>query len=248
MQKSLVLAAALVAIGCAKVPASETDAAPMAQAPASASDQANAAPASETTEITASGDLDWTPGAALPEGAFVRVSLLDISLADAAAEPLAEATYPVAGGPPVRYSLTTAAEIEPDARLTVLAQITDGKALYFTSDTNYPVSPTEGERGLTIELVAVDVGAGTDAGVTTEPIAYLCGEDPVGIAIEAGAAYVTAAGDETQKLDKLSGGDAAPQTFTNGPLTVFVDGSDMDGPKLRLARGKAAAAACVPAS
>lgn len=240
MQKSLFLAAALIAAACSREP----EAPPIEQAPIAAAE----ATAPEMREITAAGTVAWPQGAALPGEAFLRVRLTDVSRQDAAAEPLAEATYPVGAGSPVNFSLTTDSEIDPRARLSVSAQISDGAALFYVSDTNNPVSPDEGAQNMSITLVPVDAAPGSGAGgapVTPVPVAYQCAGERFEIAIEAGAAYVTGAEGETAKLDKLAGGDSAPQSFTDGRLTVFFDGSDMDGLKLRVARGKAAAQACV---
>ncbi len=240
MQKSLILAAALIAAGCAREPAGPTAETPQL-APADAS-------APKTARIAATGDVEWTSAEALPDDAFLRVRLLDVSRADAASAPIAEATYPVDSGSPVSFSLRARAEINPRTSLSVSAQISDGAALYFTSDTNNPVSPTEGARDMTITLVPVDPAPGTGSGggpVTPVPAVYLCGDETFEIAIEAGAAYLTGADGATVTLDKLSGGAAAPQSFTNGRLTLFFDGSDMDGLNLRVARGRAAALDCV---
>lgn len=229
MQRHL-LAALILAAGCSREPS----------APAPVTDAATAA-------FTAAGEVTWPADAALPEGAFLRVKLLDVSRADAASVTLSEATYPIADGPPAAFSLTTGAPIDPRTQLSVRAEISDGTALLFTSDTHTPVPPVGGAGDLLISLVAVDPAPGSGAGgapVTPVPVAYRCGEETVAIAIEAGAAYVTPEGGDTVTLKMLSGGDSAPQSFTNGFITVFFDGSDFDGLKLRLARGRAAAVDC----
>ena len=240
MRNSLLLALVVVAAGCSREPVT-----PPAGSP-EVSQAESAAP--KTRRVTAAGDVEWSATDPLPENAILRVRLLDVSRADAAASPLAEATYPVDSGPPVSFSLRARAEINPRTRLSVSAQISDGAALYFTSDTNNPVSPTEGARNMTVTLVPVDPAPGTGAGgepVTPVPAVYLCGDETFEIAIEAGAAYLTGADGTTVTLDKLSGGEAAPQSFTNGRVTLFFDGSDMDSLNLRIARGRAAAVDCV---
>lgn len=239
MQKSLLLAAALTAAGCSKEP----EALPAGPAPTPAAETL----APQSREITASGEVEWPARAGLPGDAFLRVTLSDVSRQDAASTPLAEETYPVAAGPPVAFSLTADGDIDPRAQLSVAAQISDGAALLYTSDTRNTVSATDGAADLSIRLVAVGAAPGTGAGgapVTPAPVAYQCGTERIEIAIEAGAAFVTGADGGTSKLEKLAGGDGAPQTFTNGRMTVFFDGSDMDGLKLRFAHGKAAAMDC----
>jgi uncharacterized lipoprotein YbaY len=248
MQKLFLTALIIAAAGCAKEKpaATETSPPPSAAAPAEITEpDEEAAPALQG--LSASGEVTWPEDAALPADARLRVSLIDASKADASAETLAEATYPVAGGPPVTFTLTTDRTVDPSARLAVRAVVSDGVALLFTSDTYTPVSPVEGDDDLVLTLVAVDPALGTAAGTTPVPIAYDCGGDTVEIAIEAGAAYVTIEGEDAVTLKKLSGGDDAPQSFTDGRLTVFFDGSDMDGLKLRLAPGKAAPLDCTRA-
>lgn len=240
MHRSLFLAAALVAAGCSKEP----EALPGGPARAQAADTAP----SETREIAVSGEVEWPAGVALPDNAFLRVRLSDVSRQDAASAPLAEAVYPVESGSPVSFSLGVESDVDSRAQLSVSAQISDGAALYYVSDTSNPVSPVDGARGLSITLVPVEASPGTGAGgspVTPSPVAYQCGDERVEIALEAGAAYVTGPEGETARLGKLAGGEAAPQTFTDGRMTVFFDGSDMDGLRLRFARGKTAAAECV---
>ena len=92
----------------------------------------------------------------MPANAALRVLLIDASKADASAETLAEATYPVAGGPPVSFSLTTQGAVDPAARLAVRAEISDGADLLYASDTHTPVSPAGGDDDLVLSLVAVD--------------------------------------------------------------------------------------------
>jgi uncharacterized lipoprotein YbaY len=242
MRKLLILAAAALAAGCSR------DEAPAPVLTAPAADTETLAP--EVREISVTGEVEWPAGIDLPENAFLRVTLSDVSRQDASSAPLAEEKYPVDQGSPVAFALTADSEIDPRALLSISAQISDGAALFYTSDTSNPVPAAEGAKDLSITLVPVEAAPGTGAGgapVSPVPVAYQCGDELVEIAVEAGAAYVTGSGGETVKLTKLSGGEAAPQTFTKGRLTVFFDGSDMDGLSLRLSRGKAAAMDCVAA-
>ncbi|MFN3959276.1 MAG: YbaY family lipoprotein [Parvularculaceae bacterium] len=226
MQRTL-LVALILAAGCTREAASPPDAAAAA--------------------FTVAGEVIWTADTALPDGALLRVTLLDVSRADAAAVTLSEATYPIAGRAPATFSLTATAPVDPRARLSVRAEISDGAALLFTSDTDTPVPPGVSAGDLSIPLFAVDPAPASGAGgtpVVPVPVAYRCGGESFGVAIEAGAAYVTPDGGDTVTLQKLSGGDSAPQSFTNGFLTVFFDGSDSEGLKLRLAHGRALAVDC----
>ncbi len=199
--------------------------------------------------VRASGEVTWEPAAPLPENVFLRVKLLDVSKMDVAAETLAEAKLPIGEGPPVAFSLAADGPVDPRARLSVSAQVSDGAALYFISDTNNPVSPETGAAEMSIRLKAVDAMAGTGAGgqtVTPSPIAYRCGGEIFQVAFEAGAAYVTLADGTVHTLDRLNAADdpEAPRTFTDGRLTFVQETEGMAGLRVLFARGRMVPAPC----
>jgi len=211
-------------------------------------DPQSASPAAPA--VTASGEAMWEPAAPLPENAFLRVKLLDVSKMDVAAETLAEAKLPIGEGPPVAFSLAAEGPLDPRARLSVSAQVSDGASLYFISDTSNPVSTETGAAEMKIRLKAVDaMGAGTGAGgqrVTPSPVAYRCGEEIFNVAFEAGAAYVTLADGTVHTLNRLNADDdpEAPRTFTDGRLTFVQETEGMAGPRVLFARGRMVPALC----
>lgn len=158
MQKLFFTALIIAVAGCAKDDPAATETLPpppAAAAPAESTEpDEDAAPALQG--LSASGEVTWPEDAALPADAKLRVTLIDASKADASAETLAEATYPVAGGPPVTFTLTTDKAVDPRAQLAVRAEISDGAALLFTSETQTPVSPVDGDDDLVLSLQAVE--------------------------------------------------------------------------------------------
>lgn len=72
---------------------------------------------------------------------------------------------------------------------------------------------------------------------------YRCANEAVGIAFEAGAAYLTEADGVLIVLKKIDGaGDNAPETFTNGRVTVFRKAGS--GVHVSFARGRMAPVEC----
>lgn len=199
--------------------------------------------------VSASGEVTWPAGATLPEGAFLRVKLIDVSRVDVASQTLDEVKFPITGRPPVVFALTNKAAVDPSASLSVSAQISDGAALHFVSDTNNPVSSVDGASEMRISLVLVNASPGTGVGglpVTPSPDFYECGGERFALAFEAGAAYVTMPDGALEKLDRLEA-DAdpeAPRTFTNGRLTFVQETEGAAGPLVRFARGKMALSPC----
>lgn len=77
----------------------------------------------------------------LPPGHVLNVRIEDVSLADAPARLMAEASEPVVGAPPYRVVLAfSGAEVDPRHIYAARAEIRDASgALVFTTDTHYPV-------------------------------------------------------------------------------------------------------------
>lgn len=207
------------------------------------------APSLAQQVVSASGEITWPTGATLPEGAFLRVKLIDVSRMDVASQTLDEARLPITGGPPVAFTLTSEAAIDPRTSLSVSAQISDGAALHFVSDTNNPVPSVEGASEMRISLVPVDASPGTGVGalpVTPSPDFYECSGERFAVAFETGAAYVTMPDGTLEKLDRLEAvaDPEAPRTFTNGRLTVVQEMEGAAGSLVRFARGKMALSSC----
>ena len=76
---------------------------------------------------------------AVPPEAEVRVSLEDVSLADVAAETIAETRFRAAGGPPYAFAITyDPGQIDPRRRYSLRASIRLGDQLLFTTTEAIP--------------------------------------------------------------------------------------------------------------
>jgi putative lipoprotein len=113
---------------------------------------------SATAKVT--GTVGYMQRIALPPTAIVRVSLLDVSRADAASITLGEQVIEAGGRqPPFAFAIAyDPAKIEERNSYAVQARIEDGGRLLFISDRRYPVI-TRG-AGTNVDLVLRPVGAG----------------------------------------------------------------------------------------
>ena len=87
-----------------------------------------------------SGTVTYRERMMLPPGSSLRVTLEDVSLIDAKAVVLAEATMTDLGAPPYAFTLTVApGKVDASRRYNVRAAITSDNKLMFTSTEAYPV-------------------------------------------------------------------------------------------------------------
>jgi putative lipoprotein len=103
---------------------------------------------------------------ALPPDAEVRVTLEDVSRADAPATVIAEQTIPTRGRQvPIPFELQyDPAKIDPSHRYAVRAQIRAGDELKFTSTTANPVLTQDAPSSVDLTLQPVRAGEGAGAG------------------------------------------------------------------------------------
>lgn len=80
--------------------------------------------------------------------------------------------------------------------------------------------------------------------ISPTPVTYHCDTETVGIAFEAGAAYLTDPNGALIVLNRIDGGAGADrlETFTNGRVTLFREGGEAG--QVRLAKGRMAAVEC----
>ncbi|MCX5690417.1 MAG: YbaY family lipoprotein [Planctomycetota bacterium] len=108
-------------------------------------------PAAKTT--TLQGTVVYRERMALPGKVIVKVTLEDVSLADAPSKLIAQQVLTSPAGPPYSYSLTVDnAKILPTSRYTLRASITADGRLMFSSTEQFPVfngSPTNNIEILT---------------------------------------------------------------------------------------------------
>jgi uncharacterized lipoprotein YbaY len=113
-----------------------------------------------TMDNVVSGTVTYRQRSALPPGAMLTVSIIDVSRQDAPSTVIAEQRVPTAGKQ-VPFSFDLAydrSKIVERNRYAVRAEIRDGQRLLFTTDTSYPVITQGNPRN--VEIVVVPVGAG----------------------------------------------------------------------------------------
>lgn len=194
------------------------------------------------------GRLLFLERPALPPSAVIRLELRDISRADAPARTLARQTFTAKQGPPFAFSLTVpAASIDPHAKLSLFADIRDGRRLMFVADTANAV-PIEGAKGMELRLRFVSSSAGDPARgiVTPSPGTYRCGEEAFKIAFEELRAYVTMPDGTLVTLTRQnpSGKPEQPRTFSNGRLTFVEEPEGAAGARVLFARGRMLPSPC----
>ena len=115
-----------------------------------------------TMDNVVSGTVTYRQRSALPPGAMLTVSIIDVSRQDAPSTVIAEQRVPTAGKQ-VPFSFDLAydrSKIQERNRYAVRAEIRDGERLLFTTDTSYPVITQGNPRNVEIIVVPVGVGGG----------------------------------------------------------------------------------------
>lgn len=117
-----------------------------------------------TMDNVVSGTVTYRQRSALPPGAMLSVTIIDVSRADAPSTVIAEQRVPTAGKQvPIPFDLAyDRAKIQERNRYAVRAEIRDGDRLLFTTDTSVPVITQGNPRN--IEITVVPVGAGGPGG------------------------------------------------------------------------------------
>lgn len=113
-----------------------------------------------TMDNVVSGTVTYRQRSALPPGAMLTVSIIDVSRQDAPSTVIAEQRVPTAGKQ-VPFSFDLAydrSKIQERNRYAVRAEIRDGERLLFTTDTSYPVITQGNPRS--VEITVVPVGGG----------------------------------------------------------------------------------------
>lgn len=198
------------------------------------------------TALSVSGDVIMPQAATLPPDAVLRVTAQDVAPADAPAVELARVETPAGADGAMGFALEIPrAELTPQSRVAVRAQILSGPAILYTSTSAHDVAlEGEGER-LRIPLTAVDAASGGMIGPA--PRGYSCGGERVQIAFETGAAYLTIGG-QTLRLPRQSADHPedpeATRRFSDGrySLRQAIEGR---APRVFLARGRAAFVPCM---
>ena len=183
----------------------------------------------EAAAIT--GTVAWRERIALPPGVVLEVALLDTARAGAPAERIAEARIPVAGQPPIAFTLPyDPARIGPRGRYSVEARLVRGGQVLFRGDRISPVlSQGAGHR---VEIHLVRMGGAPAQGL-------------------AGSEWVVEdiAGRGVVDRSRTSMAFAAEGRVSgSGGCNRFTGGYAQDGASLRFGRMASTRMACVPAA
>jgi hypothetical protein len=169
---------------------------------------------------------------------------------DVAAPTLARVEAPAANGPPFAFALDIPrAQLTPQSRIGVRAQILSDSAILFTSTEHYGVTLDGTQAPLRIRVSPVaDTGSGAGGHpVTPSPQTYVCGGETLRVAFEEGVAFLTFANGDLVRLARMRAADGedpeAPRLFGNGHFTLR---QNIEGPEPRVsfARGRAAFLPC----
>jgi hypothetical protein len=235
----LVAAGALVLAACS--PAPETPA-PASGPDPSAGPEADEAVPSPPVGASISGTASWS-GLDLPETARLIVEVRDVTRTIDFNDLVLKEEFPVTGGSPAAFAGTISEfDLIPDGNLVLRARVQDGYAILLASDGDIDIADTGDVSGIEVALFnPEDVARGGPAAmITPGGTDYVCAGEPVQIALEAGAAYVTFADGQAVKLDKLEPQPGAATQFSNGRFVV-----EQGEAGLRFGRGRAMPKACV---
>ncbi len=119
-----------------------------------------------TLQVT--GTASYRERIALPPGAVFQAVLEDVSVADAPAKQVAEATLSDPGAPPFQFKIDyDPADVAPDRTYSVRTQVTVGRKLIFVSDTMNPVLTQGAPDAVDVQMIKVgDTTPETDAPAT----------------------------------------------------------------------------------
>ena len=198
----------------------------------------------EAFDAVVSGAATWE-GGALPETARLIIEVRDLTRPPEGGDIVLKEEFLVAAGSPAAFTGTVSKfDLIPGGNLVLRARIQDGYAIVLASDGDIDIADSGETAGLEVPLFnPEDLARGIPRPmITPGGTAYVCGGEPVTIAIEAGAAYVTFSDGNSAKLDKLETAAGSATQFTNGRFVV-----EQTGAGIRFGRGRATPMACTAA-
>ncbi|WMT87229.1 YbaY family lipoprotein [Pelagibacterium sp. 26DY04] len=105
-------------------------------------------------DMTITGDISYRERIALPDNAVATVSLVDVSLADAPAQTLAQDVIDPAGQVPIGFILNfDSDDIVAGHSYAITARIEVGGELWFINDTRVSVDPENHDAPVSVPLV-----------------------------------------------------------------------------------------------
>lgn len=249
MRLSACAAAGAVLALAACSPAEETQA-PATDAEVSIEEAlANDDEAGAPADATISGTASWD-AVALPETARLIVEVNDLTRPPEGGNLLMREEFPVSGAPPVSFSgRVSKFDLIPGGNLVLTARVQDGFAILLATDGAVDIADHGETAGADLFLFnPEDLARGIPRKmITPEGWPYTCGGEPVTIALEAGAAYVTFGDGTSVKLPKLEGGAGDTVQFSTGRFLVEQRMDPAGTYSLRFGRGRATPMACVSA-
>ncbi|MFN7179782.1 hypothetical protein [Hyphomonas sp.] len=196
--------------------------------------------------LTLSGEARWS-GIEAPATTRLILEIRDLTRPAENGDVILHEEFPASGAGPVAYTGSLPAyELIPGGDLVLKARLQHGYAILRSTDGDIDI-PDRGEvTGLSLELFDPEELAKGIPRVMITPSGrrYTCQGEPLTIAIEAGAAYVTFGDGTSVKLPKTASAVDGVNQFSTGRFLVqqFMDPSGSD--TLHFARGRAAALPC----
>ncbi|WP_332712844.1 META domain-containing protein [Pelagibacterium mangrovi] len=122
-------------------------------------------------DMTITGDISYRERIALPDNAVATISLIDVSLADAPAQTLAQQVIDPAGQVPIGFVLDVASgDVVSGHSYAISARIDVGGELWFINDTRISVDPANHDAPISVPLVSA-------RGVSDTPVANEAGDE-----------------------------------------------------------------------
>ena len=194
----------------------------------------------EAADATFSGQITWT-GITPPETARLIVEVRDVTRTADVDDLVFRQEFPAAASPAPFSGTVSKFDLIPGGNLVLRARLQDGYAILLSSDGDIDIADMGDTGQLDVPLFnPEDLARGIPQKmITPSGKAYTCGGEPVSIALEAGAAYVTFGDGTSVKLDKLDTAEGAATQFSSGRFLV-----EQRGEAILFGRGRAMPMVC----